>query len=152
MTLQQLRQLLPTITIGPDDILHYVVRRADQSGDTSDSTSNTTQHGFYNVVGRFGATQTAEVGFTMLLEGSVDNGATQTAEVGFTLLEGSVDTTQHKGATQRRWVYTRRSIREQHRRRRWVLQCCWKVLWTRRSIREQHRRRRWVYNVVGRFC
>ena len=117
MTLQHLRQLLPTITIGPDDILHYVVRRADQSGDTSDSTSNTTQ--------RNGATQTAEVGFTMLLE-------------------GSVDTTQHKGATQTAEVglqccwkvlWTRRSIREQHRWRRWVLQCCWKVLSTRTLYR-----------------
>ena len=53
------------------------------------------------------------------------------------LLEGSVDTTQHKGATQTAEV---------------GLQCCWKVLWTRRSIREQHKRQRWVYNVVGRFC
>ncbi|KAI0211538.1 Large proline-rich protein bag6 [Lamellibrachia satsuma] len=41
MTLQQLRQLMPSITISSNDILHYVVRRGSELSDTTSVTDMT---------------------------------------------------------------------------------------------------------------
>ena len=40
MTLQQLRQLLPSITIGTDDIMHYVVRRTAESSEPTQAANS----------------------------------------------------------------------------------------------------------------